>query len=529
MATAPTTSADTLLAWAKTYVRTAKLRDLPNPLRGLDMPKVIRLLEEGERGRWPDLQRLYAQVERRDATVKALKARRLSALGNLDWDIRIRDDVPPALQSKAEEQAAMLRAYYEKIRNLRQAVRFLGLATFRAYAHLEKHYQDGDPSRGIVRLQPVPQYHWVRDDEWAWRYTASAQADGTPTRIDNRHFVIREIEDDVGGVDEVAVLCFLRKNLSKKDWDQFIESYGIPSIFGVLPAQTPSDQVETWLQMMEKVVGNSRGALPPGSDIKTLALGNQGETPFRSHLDYQNEEVVLAGTGGLLSMLTAPTGLNSGQAKEHGDAFDALAIAEAMEISELMQDQVDRPLLEERFPGMPQLAYWQLAAADQEDLDKIVERVLKLSQAQMRADPAELSEKLGLKLTAAPAEEPSMLGRLANRAGAGDGDELFNQVAAAALQQGRADSAAPMLAELERIFEMTDKTAQQAALKDLSRRTPEMFRRILQDRGLVETWSNVLGAAVADGLGTVGAERTATGRSAPQSGSTYAPKGGNRS
>ena len=48
MATAPTTSADTLLAWAKTYVRTAKLRDLPNPLRGLDMPKVIRLLEEGE-------------------------------------------------------------------------------------------------------------------------------------------------------------------------------------------------------------------------------------------------------------------------------------------------------------------------------------------------------------------------------------------------------------------------------------------------------------------------------------------------
>lgn len=395
-----------------------RARDYYNPLRGLDMPKLVRLLEEGERGMWGDLQWLYRSVEKRDATVKGLKARRLSELKKLDWDIKIPDKLPDGVtQAQAEAQAKLLRARYEAIENLPQAFEFLALASFRGFAHLEPRYQDDKPALPIVRLEPVPQWHWVRHPEtWAWVYDPRAESNWSMgTAIEPSEWIIREIDDPIN---EIAVIAFLRKNMSQKDWDAFIEDFGIPSIFGILGENTPAEQVETWLEQMEKVTGNSRGAMPPGSKIESVALGSQGETPFKGHKDEQREEVVLAGTGGLLSMLTAPTGLDGGSnASAHDAAFQAIAIAEAMEISAIMQAQFDKPLISREFPGQPVVAYFELAAIDDEDRAALGALIVQLHNAGMRLDPAELSEKLNLKIEAAA--EPAKIETLPGKPGKG--------------------------------------------------------------------------------------------------------------
>jgi hypothetical protein len=314
-----------------------RARDYYNPLRGLDMPRVIRLLEAGERGEHADLQWLYRTVEKRDATLRGLKMRRTSALKKLDWDIKVPDELPPgATPALAEAQAASLRVLYDGIDNLPEVFEFLALASFRGFSHLEKRWRDNNPALPLERLMPVPQWHWVRHPQtWAWIYDPKAQGDwsgGVPVNPDD--FIIRELDDPIN---EIALICFLRKNMSQKDWDSFVEDFGIPSIFAMLGEGTPADKVKEWLEMIEKVTGNSRGALPPGAKVQTIAHGNQGETPFKQHKDEQREELVLAGTGGLLSMLTAPTGLNSDQAGVHEAAFDAIALAESAHISSLLQ------------------------------------------------------------------------------------------------------------------------------------------------------------------------------------------------
>jgi len=53
-----------------------------------------------------------------------------------------------------------LRDQYDRVENLREAVAFLASATFRGFAHVEKHYAEG--GRGIVRLEPVEQWFWCR-------------------------------------------------------------------------------------------------------------------------------------------------------------------------------------------------------------------------------------------------------------------------------------------------------------------------------------------------------------------------------
>jgi phage gp29-like protein len=484
-----------------------RARDYYNPLRGLEMARLVRLLEEGERGMHGDVQWLYRMVEKRDATVKALKTRRLSALSKLDWNIKIPEELPKGFsKTQAEAQAELLHEAYSQIENLPAALEHLALASFRGFAHLEKHHQDGHAQLPVVRLEPVPQWHWVRDPmTWAWKYDARAENSwATAVEIDRANFIIRELDDPIN---EIAVLAFLRKNMSQKDWDSFVEDFGIPSIFAMLGEQTPPEKVKEWLAVMEKVTGNSRGALPPGSKVATIAHGGQGETPFKQHKDEQREEVVLAGTGGLLSMLTASTGLNSEQAKVHESAFEAIAIAEAMNLSALLQAQFDKPLLAQEFPSWGPVAYFELAAQDQEDMAALAERLVKLAQAGLECDENEISEKMGLKLRrkvavqspspSAPSPQGAAGAPFANRSPEATGDQA--QVLAELSAAERRDQE-PLLKRLAEIAALEDDGAWLAALRRLEADKASLYARVLAAGGKAEVFTRIYGTALATGL-----------------------------
>ena len=108
---------------------------------------------------------------------------------------------------------------------------------------------------------------------------------------------------------------------------------------------------------------------------------------------------MLAGTSGLLSMLSKPTGIGGGASKEHGDTFEEIALAQAMDISEILQNHFDKRILAEQFPGEDRYVYFELAARDHEDVSSLFDNALKASQAGLAVDADEISEKTGLKLT----------------------------------------------------------------------------------------------------------------------------------
>ncbi len=148
-------------------------RDGLNPLQGMSLPRMVGLLQAGERGQYSDLQWFYYYMERSDAMVQAVLQRRRSAFMGCDWDVRL---CPPEAgkarsqksgvrsQNKtvdevlAEEQAAFLREAYDRVENFRDAVAFLFTGFFRGFGHLEKHF---DPSGLVTRLEPVEQWFWV--------------------------------------------------------------------------------------------------------------------------------------------------------------------------------------------------------------------------------------------------------------------------------------------------------------------------------------------------------------------------------
>ena len=388
------------------HIRAANAwRDLFNPLRGLTMHRAVCYLEEGERGAYADLQWCFRYIEKRDAVLRGGKRSLLGAITEMEWDIKTVEEkrLPKGYTSaQAEAQAATLRTAYDAITNLPEALEFLGLAEFRGFSHLEKII---GATGAVVELRPVEQWYWCRDGHHCeWRYNPTAQAGLVRgEEVDLGRFIIREIDDPIN---EIALIAFVRKQLGRKDEDGFIESFGIPSIFAILPQNVPSDKVAEYQDLADQVISDSRGTLPYGSDIKTLDAGARGVAPFRAFQDALDKEIVMAITSGQLTML-AESGSGTLAGGAHSDTFLRVARSLARRITATLQAQFDLAVLSAAHPGQPPLAYFEILTNQETDVGEVVKDVASLQSAGYAVDASWLEERTGYPVLPAPSTPPA--------------------------------------------------------------------------------------------------------------------------
>jgi phage gp29-like protein len=368
-------------------------RDAYNPLRGLNLSRLVSLQEAGERGQYADLQWLYYYMERSDAMILSVIQRRRAALLSLDWDIRI---VSQAQDNPvAQEQADFLRLVYDNIDNFREAISFLFSAFFRGFAHLEKHWA----ANGLIeRLEPVEQWFWLRDGLFGdWEYNAGANP-GTlrGQAIESEDFIVFES----AALDRMLSVLYLRKNLSQRDWDSYLAVYGIPSIFLVGPPNVPDDKQKEYQAIAEQILSDGRGFLPHDSDIK-FVNGGGGSPPFHDQIKYIDQQVTIAATGGLLTML-AESGSGTLAGGAHQDTFLQIAKADAVTLAGVLQNAIDVPLLKEHFPDQPIMAYFEFSPNLTQETRQVVQDALLLKAAGLEVKPEEISEKTGYSLTQSP-------------------------------------------------------------------------------------------------------------------------------
>jgi len=373
-----------------------------NPLIGLTMSRLVMMLNMAERGFYADIAWLFHYIEKRDATLMAVKRRRLAAIKKLDWSIRVMEkfikknkDGNSMPIDAAKKQQEFLHESYDGVDNLKTAIEFLASADFRGFAHLEKHYRNHRPDEGVFHFEPVPQWYWGRKmPAPQWFYNAKAVNTDRGVPIDPENFVIREVESPI---DEIASICFLRKNMSQKDWDGFVETFGIPPLFIEMPMGTGTGS-EEYQTIIEQVIGDSRGVLPNGAKVASVPDGSRGGRPFMEHIEYQDKQIVLAATGGLLTALTQSTGMNEGQSGNHRDAFYDIAAGEAVIISETFQRQHDTIELRRQFPEEEVMVYFSLNYQEIGVSDRTITDAQELNSAGYEMDVGQLSEKTGYRI-----------------------------------------------------------------------------------------------------------------------------------
>jgi len=371
-------------------------REYYNPLRALDMQRAVALYDFSRRGLNAELQNVYREMEGLFPTLIGLIERRTSPLLEMEWKIKTISEAKlpkGATQSMADDMASCLQDAYGEIDNLYDAIEWLELGAFRGYAHLEKIYANpGTADLTVEHLEPVEQWHWTRKSMYSeWEYVAAATQTNIGVPINYEQFVIHEVRRPL---DRVALILWVRASLCEKNWDAFIEIYGVPRWLIIMPPDVPKEKEPEYRAASSIIAGGGNGTLPHGSSA--IAVDKPRDTnPFRPRLDWLQEQLVLAGTGGLLSMLSMPTGIGHGATGAHEDAFRKISKKEARKITGVFNTQFDAPLLAQKFPGQPCLAWFELSANEETDVSDICAQTLQLSQAGYQVDAAQLTEETG--------------------------------------------------------------------------------------------------------------------------------------
>jgi phage gp29-like protein len=497
-------------------------RVMYNTLRALTIRRAVSMLDEGEEGVYTRLAQTYRRIEKRWSVMIGLLANREGALLEMDWNIRTvpEDELPPGTTAKmAQAQAVALRAAYEQIENLREAIKFLHLASFRGFAHLQKTIATGDATvgvTGITRLEPVYQWHMIRNGLYGtWRFDERLTGSYSAAEpFDQKMMIFREVDRPVG---EVAMIAYIYEMLGRKDWAGFVEIFGIPDVFFVMPQNTGSDDQAAWQTAIDAMIGAGKGMLPNGSDIKTAGGDIRGTNPFGEFVKFQREDVVLAGTGGKLTML-AESGNGTLAGGAQADVFERIASGEARDISEIFQRAIDVPLLKEKFQGQPVLAWFELAAEAAEDTKALVENIAALAAQGYITDQDQVQEQTGLRVQYVAPPSRESVPALVNRTAAPRAPwykRLFNRAANAPdnvqeqlLQNGRnaiaaaiQDDMAPVAARLAEILDSTPDSDLFQALEEFqTQELPELAKKVLAAPSAVDAIADTLSAGLFNGV-----------------------------
>jgi len=380
-----------------------------NPLRNMDQASVVALIEAGERGYYARLQWLYRWIEKTHPMVRAVKRRLLASLGSLKWNIKVADTGEDAdRKALAEKQEKTLRDAYDGIANLTDALKFLALGELRGFSHLEKVYAgatdrrtgaafdaDRDPW-DVVELRPVEQWFWAKNGFYGpWLYNPTAKETNNGDPIELKNYVIHLVDDPF---DEIGARLAEKHFVNDGDWTGFLYDYGIPAQFLVLPPGVSKEREAEYQRAAELAISAARGSVPHGTELLSpTGTGSGGASVFSERLKYLDEQIVIAGTSGKLTVIAeSGSGTLAGGAQK--EAFDEIAQAIANQISGVMQAQFDKLLLAQKHKGEPVLAYFEYAMVDKKDAKGVLADAQTADEAGFEISEEEVSEKSGYKL-----------------------------------------------------------------------------------------------------------------------------------
>lgn len=489
----------------KNLDRINRWRDSTNPLRGLTMPRAVSLMEQAQRGIMADLQWLYAAetgIEATDPDLMVIIERTLSGVADCEWDIGTVDDdsngFDPIL---ADEQASFLRQSYAQCDNLDDALEHLVMARFRGFSHLQPWLAD---DWSLEHLEPLPQHNMLRDgtrQNWAWnpdahqRAYSSMPAENLLTPDD--YIILTAARP----VNRIGLIKYVRSTISEKDWDGYVEIYGIPGVFIIMPERIPDGKEDEYRDLATDATEAASGALPHGSEVKTLSEA-RGSQPFQARLEWLQKQLVLAGTGGLLTMLTeSGSGTLAGSA--HSSAWEQIIRRVTRGVSKPLHRQYDRRALAARFPGRPALAYFNLRVRQEKDIDKVVTNVTALANAGFDLDTDQVTKETGYTITsfsrptAPPAPSPFRM--TARKTDATPTPDAFMESAADALAQAQSIANKPLADALNKVLSAPDLKTMQAEAAKLRDQLPALAETMLADPSTADVYHRIMSSAFLQG------------------------------
>ena len=477
-----------------------------NPIRDLTPEKLGRYLDCFDRGQLRDAALVWDKIRRRDAQVGAVIGKRERSCALLDWEILTTEDSPDA-----QAQKDALEYFYNNIRTgnaldgnqaggFSLLVKQMMSAVGNKYAAHEIIWKPQATTAEGPRIKA----ELVQVPLWFFENTT-----GRLRFIESDYAIEgRDLEENgwvitVGeGLMEATSVAYIFKNLTLKDWVFYSEKFGVPGRHGKTDAAPDSPEWDRFVDAVEAFGNDFAIVTGMSAEIKELAFGAKGELPFPQLVDYMDRTLAVLWRGGDLS--TNSAGAGDVGANAQGEEKDEIAEADALMISETLNEQLDRPALRYLFGTDEPLAYVRIKNKTRPDVqaERSIDEFLIGAGVPIAVD--DLAERYGRPMATADkvlAKRAAPMGLpFANERRETSGVAklaAFNAAGRAEVAKALAASREPLRKRIEQILAMENEQQQAAALTRLKASLPEFLGPASKDPQVIKAFENYLGTAFA--------------------------------
>jgi hypothetical protein len=352
-----------------------------NPIQNFTPDKLAQQIDQFHAGYLTAAARTWDAMEKRDIVLGNVAAKRKKAVARLPWEISVVDE-----SADAKKQKKVLEEFYKQIRvtsvldqnergGIALLVRQMMDAVGKRYAVHEIVWnardEDGRDCSAEFRFCPL---WWFENLTGRLRFLQQDfQVEGVPMKEAEWMVTVGE------GIMESCSVSYVFKHLPLKDWLAFSEKFGMPGVLGKTNAAKDSAE---WEAMEEAVAafGQDWAAVCSANDILELVEVKSGgnNLPYPPLVEYCDRAMAARWRGADLS--TISQGKEGVGASLQGDETNLLLEDDARLVTETLNDQVDRHVLEQAFGENVEVkARFRLLASTSSEADEAFRRAVYLA------------------------------------------------------------------------------------------------------------------------------------------------------
>ncbi|WP_158780717.1 DUF935 domain-containing protein [Pantoea sp. BAV 3049] len=374
--------------------------DTPDhPSSGLDVNRVYALFSAAEQGDIQAQSDLFRDMEERDGHLFAEMAKRKRALLTLPFRV-----APPPDATDAEKKVAAEADWWlRNLPGLREMMMDMLDAIGHGFACIELEW----PLRSAVWLPAA--FHKRQA-----RVFTMPQANLDDIRL-NRGGSDGEVLESLGwivhkhksksgpvaqsGLFRVLVWTYLFKNLSARDWAQFLNLYGLPFRIGKYDSTMTDKERLRLLQGIRRLAREGGGIIPNTASIDLVSPASGQSAPFLNMVEWCEKvqsKVILGGT--LTSQADGKTSTNA-LGNIHNEVRHDLLVGDALAVADTLTHQLLWPILALNGRYNPERApRFEFDTREPVDLGVLMDVVIKAQATGFNITEQWLSDKSGIPL-----------------------------------------------------------------------------------------------------------------------------------
>lgn len=371
---------------------------------GITPVKLAGILRDADAGDSQALLTLAEEMEERDLHYSSVLRTRKLAVTRLKVSVEAASDDKRDVELADECSKLIKRAEFRDL--MKDQMDALG----RSYAVNEIDWDKSDARRWVPK-------RYIRRDQRSFQFDRDTgmelrlrdEADATNGLVlEPFKFVVHTPKLKTGltirgGLARLAVVSFMCKSYTLKDWIVFAEVFGMPIRIGKHDTSATDEQKAALLRAVTNI-GSDAAAIIPSTmviEFEAAVAANGGDKLFQGLADWLDRQVSKGVLGQTSTADAQPGGLGSGTADNANEVRQDIRDDDAINLANTLQRDVIEPFIALNW-GVPKNGYPRLIVGEEqrEDLDLLTKALTPWVDRGARVEESVILDKF--KLAVAP-------------------------------------------------------------------------------------------------------------------------------